>query len=257
MKNAVKGLIATGGLRFARWLTFGAAAQGTLTYSKDVAPILYNNCVSCHRPTMFAPMSLMTYEETRPWARAIKQRVVRREMPPWTADAPHGVFKNDPRLSQKDIDTIAAWVDAGAPRGDDRDLPAAPEVRRRLDDREAGRDLHDDRGVQGSGRWHDPVPVHPRPDAPDRRQVDPGDRVPSEQSGGRPPHHRERAAGGQRAERRADAGPRRASAASRRTCPAKPTTRASRGGCRRTPRSSCRCTTRPTARRRPIAPASA
>ena len=83
-----------------------------MTYAKDVAPILYNNCVSCHRPTMFAPMSLMTYEETRPWARAIKQRVVKREMPPWTADAPHGVFKNDPRLSQKDIDTIAAWVDA-------------------------------------------------------------------------------------------------------------------------------------------------
>ena len=75
---------------------------------------------------MFAPMSLMTFEETRPWARAIKQRVVKREMPPWTADAPHGVFKNDPRLSQQDVDTIAAWVDAGAPRGDYRDLPAAP-----------------------------------------------------------------------------------------------------------------------------------
>jgi mono/diheme cytochrome c family protein len=105
-----------------------AAAQSApaVTYARDVAPILYNNCVSCHRPTMFAPMSLMTYEETRPWARAIKQRVVRREMPPWTADAPHGVFKNDPRLSQKDIDTIAAWVDAGAPRGNDADMPAAP-----------------------------------------------------------------------------------------------------------------------------------
>jgi hypothetical protein len=105
-----------------------AVAQGGsgITYAKDVAPILYKNCVSCHRPTMFAPMSLMTFEETRPWARAIKQRVVKREMPPWTADAPHGVFKNDPRLSQQDVDTIAAWADAGAPRGDDRDLPAAP-----------------------------------------------------------------------------------------------------------------------------------
>jgi hypothetical protein len=102
------------------------SGQSGITYAKDVAPILYKNCVSCHRPTMFAPMSLTTYEETRPWARAIKQRVVRREMPPWTADAPHGVFKNDPRLSQQDVDTIAAWVDAGAPRGDDRDLPAAP-----------------------------------------------------------------------------------------------------------------------------------
>jgi mono/diheme cytochrome c family protein len=129
VKNAVKWLVATSmafGLLAA--LPTMAAAQGasTVTYAKDVAPILYQNCVSCHRPTMFAPMSLLTYEETRPWAKAIKQRVVRREMPPWTADAPHGVFKNDPRLSQKDIDTIAAWVDAGAPRGNDGDLPAAP-----------------------------------------------------------------------------------------------------------------------------------
>jgi len=126
VKNAVRWLVATAGLVALPTL---AAAQGNapaVTYAKDVAPILYHNCVSCHRPTMFAPMSLLTYEETRPWARAIKQRVVKREMPPWTADAPHGVFKNDPRLSQKDIDTIAAWVDAGAPRGEDRDLPAAP-----------------------------------------------------------------------------------------------------------------------------------
>jgi len=104
----------------------GQAGSAPVTYTKDVAPILYKNCAECHRPTMFAPMSLMTYEETRPWARAIKQRVVKREMPPFSADAPHGVFKNDPRLSQKDIDTIVAWVDGGAPKGSDRDLPAAP-----------------------------------------------------------------------------------------------------------------------------------
>ena len=85
------------------------------TFSKDVAPILYKACVDCHRPTMFAPMSLMTYDEARPWARSIKQRVVARAMPPWGADAPHGVFKNDPSLTQNEIDTIAAWVDAGAP----------------------------------------------------------------------------------------------------------------------------------------------
>src|SRR5919107_56988 len=88
-----------------------AAADAPVTFSKDVAPILYKSCVECHRPTMFAPMSLMTYEEARPWARAIKQRVVRREMPPWTADAPHGLFKNDPSLTAQEIDTIAAWVD--------------------------------------------------------------------------------------------------------------------------------------------------
>src|SRR3954452_24155664 len=93
------------------------------TFTKDVAPIFNKSCVECHRPTMFAPMSLTTFEDARPWARAIKQRVVAGSMPPWGADTPHGVFKNDPRLAQKDIDTIAAWVDAGAPKGDDKDLP--------------------------------------------------------------------------------------------------------------------------------------
>jgi mono/diheme cytochrome c family protein len=105
----------------------GGQAAGSVTYAKDVAAIFYKNCVECHRPSMFAPMSLMTFEDARPWARAIKMRVAKREMPPWTADAPAGVFKNDPRLSQKDIDTIVAWVDGGAPRGSDRDMPKAPE----------------------------------------------------------------------------------------------------------------------------------
>src|SRR5579864_3243158 len=101
----------------------GGQSDGSVTFAKDVAPILYKNCVDCHRPTMFAPMSLTTYEDARPWARAIKQRVVRKEMPPWSADAPMGTFKNDPRLSQKEIDTIVAWVDSGAARGNDRDMP--------------------------------------------------------------------------------------------------------------------------------------
>ena len=103
-----------------------AEAAETPTFAKDVAPILYKNCVECHRPTMFAPMSLMTFEEARPWARSIKQRVVAREMPPWGADPSIGHFKNDPRLSQADIDTIVAWVDGGAPKGNDKDLPARP-----------------------------------------------------------------------------------------------------------------------------------
>ena len=98
----------------------------TPTFAKDVAPIFYKSCVECHRPTMFAPMSLMMYEEARPWARAIKQRVVAREMPPWGADPAIGHFKNDPRLPQKDIDTITAWVDGGAPKGNDKDLPPRP-----------------------------------------------------------------------------------------------------------------------------------
>lgn len=103
-----------------------ATPRATVTYAKDVAPILYASCTECHRPAMSAPMSLMSYDEVRPWARAVKQRVVSREMPPWSADAPHGMFKNDPSLSQQDIDTITAWVDAGAPKGDDRDLPPVP-----------------------------------------------------------------------------------------------------------------------------------
>jgi hypothetical protein len=103
------------------------AAEPAPTYAKDVAPIMYARCAECHRPTMFAPMSLMTYEDARPWARSIKQKVTARQMPPWGADAPAGTFKNDPTLTQKEIDTIVAWVDAGAPKGDEQDLPKQPE----------------------------------------------------------------------------------------------------------------------------------
>ncbi len=104
-----------------------ADSDSPVTFTRDVAPIFNKNCVECHRPTMFAPMSLTTYESARPFARSIKQRVVSGAMPPWGApDAPHGVFKNDPRLTQTEIDTIAAWVDAGAPKGDDKDMPATP-----------------------------------------------------------------------------------------------------------------------------------
>ena len=172
---------------------------------------------------MFAPMSLMTYEETRPWARAIKQRVVKREMPPWTADAPHGVFKNDPRLSQKEIDTIAAWVDGGALRGDDRDLPAPPTFAEgwTIGKPDAIFTMTEEFKVPVGG--HDPVPVHPRADAPHRRQVDPGDRVPSEQSGGRASHHRQRAARGRRVRTTSARRGASAWAASRRTCRARPT----------------------------------
>ena len=106
---------------------FAHAADAPVTFTKDVAPIFYKSCVECHRPTMFAPMSLITYDEARPYARSIKQRVVSRVMPPWGADAPHGVFKNDPRLSEKEIATIVKWVDDGAAKGDDADLPKAPQ----------------------------------------------------------------------------------------------------------------------------------
>jgi hypothetical protein len=97
-----------------------------VTFSKDVAPIFFNNCAVCHRPNDLAPMSLMTYKEARPWARSIKEKVVSREMPPWYADPHHGEFSNDRRLSQVEIDTIVAWIDQGAKEGNPKDLPLAP-----------------------------------------------------------------------------------------------------------------------------------
>ena len=96
------------------------------TYSKDVAPILNRNCVGCHRPGEIGPMALRTYDEVRPWARAIERQVSARTMPPWHADAPHGTFENERGLTQAEIDTIATWAKNDAPRGDPKDGPAPP-----------------------------------------------------------------------------------------------------------------------------------
>jgi hypothetical protein len=102
----------------------GTPAQ-QVTFTKDVAPILQNKCQVCHRPGTFAPMSLLTYEEARPWARAIKEKVLAREMPPWHIDKNVGVrhFQNDRSLSDGEIATIAKWVDGGALRGNPSDMP--------------------------------------------------------------------------------------------------------------------------------------
>jgi hypothetical protein len=109
-------------------LTAGAndSKSAGVTFSKDVAPLLYSNCAECHRPTGIAPMALITYKDVRPWAKSVKQRVAERSMPPWFADPNHGEFSNNPSLSQKAIDTIVSWVDNGAPKGDDKDLPVVP-----------------------------------------------------------------------------------------------------------------------------------
>jgi hypothetical protein len=110
-------------------VVIGAAAGGTAnipTFARDVAPILYASCVSCHRPGEVAPMSLLSYEEVRPWAKSIRMKVARREMPPWGADPQYGRFKDDRSLSPAQIETIAKWVDAGAPKGSDADLPPIP-----------------------------------------------------------------------------------------------------------------------------------
>ncbi|MFL6215909.1 MAG: c-type cytochrome [Blastocatellia bacterium] len=103
-----------------------AAGPAPVTFTKDVAPIFFNKCAACHRPGEIAPMSLLSYKEARPWARSIKEKVVNRVMPPWHADPHVGDFKNDRRLSDKEIATISAWVDAGAPEGNPKDLPPAP-----------------------------------------------------------------------------------------------------------------------------------
>jgi hypothetical protein len=100
------------------------AAQ-PVTFTKDVAPILQNKCQVCHRPGTFAPMSLLTYEEARPWAKAIKEKVLAREMPPWHIDKNVGVrrFQNDRSLSEEEIATVVKWVDAGAQKGNPADMP--------------------------------------------------------------------------------------------------------------------------------------
>ena len=103
------------------------AAEGTPTFAKDVAPILYENCVACHRPNHLAPMSLISYDDARPWARAVKSKVVAKEMPPWGADSSVRAYRNDASLTQAEIDTIAAWVDGGAPEGNAADLPEVPQ----------------------------------------------------------------------------------------------------------------------------------
>jgi hypothetical protein len=101
-------------------------SAAVVTFSKDVAPIIQKNCQVCHRPGEVAPMSFMNYKEVRPWAKSIREKVVTREMPPWFADPKHNEFSNDCRLSQKEIDTIVAWVEGGTKEGDPKDMPANP-----------------------------------------------------------------------------------------------------------------------------------
>jgi hypothetical protein len=103
-----------------------ATSAASVTFTKDVAPIIQKNCQVCHRPGEVAPMSFMNYKEVRPWARSIREKVVAREMPPWFADPKYGEFSNDCRLSQREIDTIVAWVEGGAKEGDPQDLPPNP-----------------------------------------------------------------------------------------------------------------------------------
>jgi mono/diheme cytochrome c family protein len=115
MPSAIRTVIAAAALALAAAPTL--EAQTAPTYNREVGAILHGKCAGCHRPNQIAPMSLMNYREARPWARAIKAKVVAREMPPWFADPKYGKFANDASLSAEEIATIAKWVDAGAPEG--------------------------------------------------------------------------------------------------------------------------------------------
>jgi hypothetical protein len=103
-----------------------AQTKSAPTFSRDVAPILYKNCASCHRPGEIAPMPLLTYEQTRPWAKSIREKVALDQMPPWHAAEPRGTFSNDRRLSAAEKETLIQWATTGAPKGDPKDLPPMP-----------------------------------------------------------------------------------------------------------------------------------
>ncbi len=134
----------------------GQAPSGTAsvpTFTRDVAPILYKNCVACHRAGEIAPMSLMTYNDVRPWARGIRQAVAQGVMPPWHADAPDGTFENERRLTAAEKDVIARWVAGGAPQGDPKDLPPAPQLTEgwRIGKPDAVFEMAEDYAVPASG----------------------------------------------------------------------------------------------------------
>ena len=124
MKRAALTLLVVGAL-YPATSAQQPASSPTVTFTKDVAPILQKSCQNCHRAGAIAPMSLLTYQDVRPWARSIKSKVVAREMPPWYIDRHIGInkFKDDPSLTDAEIATITKWVDSGAPQGNPADMP--------------------------------------------------------------------------------------------------------------------------------------
>src|SRR5215471_21124845 len=111
-------MLAAAALCQAESTTPSAATNGSpVTFNNDVFPILQENCQECHRPGGIAPMSFLTYESSRPWAKAIRTAVISKQMPPWFADPHYGEFRNAPKLTDSDIRTISSWVDSGAREG--------------------------------------------------------------------------------------------------------------------------------------------
>ena len=134
-------------------IALAAESPSAVTFHKDVLPILQKNCQSCHRPGQIAPMSFLSYSETRPWAKAMKTAVLTRKMPPWFADPHYLPFSNDRSLNQSDIDTIAKWADTGAAEGDAKAAP--PPVNWPAD----GWEIQPDLIVKGPDFT---VPAHPK-----------------------------------------------------------------------------------------------
>jgi len=114
-------------------VALAVAAQGhdvittTVTFDREMLRIIYSRCASCHRPGGSA-FSLLTYNEARPWAVAIKEEVLRRRMPPWGAVKGFGDFRNDQGLTSEELELIVSWVDGGVPEGNDKDIPPAPKI---------------------------------------------------------------------------------------------------------------------------------
>ncbi len=112
---------------FVSFPLFGAPGNAPVTFSHDVAPILYQHCIGCHHPNDIAPMSLLTYKDARPWAASIRQAIITGKMPPWKADPHFGKWSNDPRLSDAEVETIKQWIDGGKLEGDPKDMPPVPD----------------------------------------------------------------------------------------------------------------------------------
>ncbi len=165
-------------------------AASVPTFSKDVAPILFKNCTGCHRAGEIAPMSLLTYEDARPWAKAIRDEVSEGHMPPWHADAKHGTFANDRSLSASDKETLVKWANGGAPRGNPADLPPTPKYTEgwSIGQPDLVLSMAEDYKVPADGFVE--YQVHRGSDEPDRGQVDPIARSSSRQPRRRPPRHR-------------------------------------------------------------------
>ncbi len=157
-------------------LSSAAASDSTVTFHRDVVPVLQKNCQACHRPGDIGPMPLLTYEQTRPWAKAIRAAVSQGEMPPWHADRRYGTFANDRSLSQHEIDTLVRWVETGALAGSPADAPPLLEFDEgwRIGTPDVVFEMPKDFDVPADGNDH--VSVDHGPQRLHRGQVDPGGR---------------------------------------------------------------------------------